>query len=84
MADFGTKAAIKAAYLTGLVERYDWARGDGPGAAAGLALAERAAGDALAGTTKLKGGAWYAALAANGVQKGATRAQIAALPPGGE
>lgn len=75
---YGTKAAIKAAYLEGLKAAYDWTRG--PHGETGLAKAGEAADAALAGRLKLEGAVWFAALAANGVQKGATRAMLAALP----
>ena len=76
---YGTKTAIKSAYISGLEAAYDWAKPGSLFRDSGLDKASFAADAALAGKIKLEGEVWFAALAANGVHKGASRAQIAAL-----
>ena len=77
---YGTKSAIKADYLAGLADAYEWARNGGPVQERGLHLAGEAADKALAGKMRLEGEVWYAALAANGVHKAAPLRVLAELP----
>ena len=79
---YGTKSAIKAAYLAGLEQTYEWAGREGTARNRGMMLASQAADNALAGELKLEGECWWRALEANGVTnpKRATRDQLAALP----
>lgn len=73
---FGTKTAIKAAYIANLQAAYPfYAHGSRP-----LALANEATDKALAVKMKLEGGCWFSALASNGVQKSATMKMLAELP----
>ena len=77
---YGTKSAIKAAYLSGLEKTYPWAAPDSPHRAAGMSAAEKAVDGALAGRIKLEGDIWFQVLADNGVQKSASRQMISDLP----
>ncbi len=76
------KAKIKADYIERLKATYGWARGEQGEVAQmrGLTMAADSADAALAGKMKLAGTCWFEALAAHGVQKGATMRQIAELP----
>jgi hypothetical protein len=77
---FGTRAAIKAAYLDNLVSAYAWAAEGSPTREAGLAAASKAADAALAGKLNLEGDCWWSACAANGIHKNSPRRVFAALP----
>ena len=82
--EYGTKAAIRAQYLAGLESAYPWAKEGSPHRASGMAAATKAVDAALAGKIKLEGDVWRDVLAANGLPKNATRAQISSLPEGSE
>ncbi len=73
---YGTKTNIKACYIANLQATYPfYTEGSRP-----LEMARLAADTALSGVGKLDGECWYKALAANGVQKAASRKMLAELP----
>ncbi len=76
-----TKLEVRHHYLNNLVTLYV-GRVDYSSGSRALAVAIKAADAALAGHIKLEGDAWFAALKMAGLPKGATKAQIAALPQG--
>lgn len=72
------KASLKTDYLAGLALAYP-AIPYGDPTSRPAQLAEQAVDAALAGKMKLEGAVWFSVLAAHGLPKSITRAQLAAL-----